>query len=159
MQFFSAEYINNKTKFKENKMTWYFYLLFTVLAWGGYNILYRFATDRIDFAILLMLVGAVHAITAVPWVIINYTKKQEILYTAEGIGIAVLMGILMTLGGITFSCTFKLGVPVSVATPTYSVGVMLLSVIVGVFLGELMTLTWFMGIVSGVISVILLTTK
>lgn len=140
-------------------MTWHIYLFLTILFWGGYNILYRFTDGKIDFALLLCVIGITHAISAIPWMAHNYSKDEMILWSLNGVGVAVLMGILLTFGGITFTKAFTSGIPVSVATPAYSVGVMLLSAVVGVMLGEEVTLKWVAGMIFGAGSIFLLTTK
>lgn len=140
-------------------MAWKIYLFFTVLFWGGYNILYRFAVSKIDYALLLCIIGIVHAVTAVPWVAYNYFNNKTILCLSEGVLIAVIMGILLTLGGITFTRAFSMGIPVSVATPAYSIGVMVLSALAGIILGEAITLKWFFGMLFGAGSILLLTIK
>ncbi|TSC94889.1 MAG: hypothetical protein Athens101428_95 [Candidatus Berkelbacteria bacterium Athens1014_28] len=140
-------------------MTWQIYLFLTILFWGGYNISYRFTTNKIDFALLLFIVGIVHALTAIPWAVSGYMKKGFILHSDSGISIAILMGVFMTLGGIAFTRAFSLGIPVSVATPGYSVGVILLSAITGIVLGESLTLQWVVGMIMGIVSVYLLTIK
>lgn len=141
-------------------MMWQAYLVLTIVAWGGYNILFKFATNRIDFFLSFVIIGTVHALTALPWVIAACLKTGTFSYSMKGIWVSVLMGFLLTIGGWAFFWAFKLGAPVVVATPVYGIGVLLLGALVGVlFVGEVITIRWVIGMVLGITSVLLLTTK
>jgi drug/metabolite transporter (DMT)-like permease len=135
-------------------MIWQVYLFITVLTWGGYSILFKFALGKTDFMSLMFIVGLTQFLITSPFVI-----WRGINYSIEGVGISILLGVFTLLGGWSFLSALALGVPVSVATPIYGVGVLLLSVAAGFFLKEPMSLKLFVGIFFGALSIVILTKK
>ena len=141
-------------------MTWHIWLVLTILTWGSYNVFFKFAMNKIAAALLLSFAGLAHALTAFIWLTVVLLKNKTINYSIEGISLSIIMGILMTLGGITFFNTFEMEAPVSIALPAYNVGVVFLSAIVGVLIyGEAVTLRWSIGMLFGIVSFYLLTHK
>jgi drug/metabolite transporter (DMT)-like permease len=141
-------------------MSWYICLAVSVLAWGGYNVLFKFATNKLDFFLALSIIGTTHVLTALPWVVGKYLKSGMIRYSVHGIELSILMGVLLTIGGWAYASVYESGAPASIVTPIYGVGVLLLGIVIGVlFLGEPVTPKRALGFLCGIISIVILTSE
>lgn len=140
-------------------MIWTIFLLFTILAWGIYDLFFKTLSDEINFFLALLIIGTFQILLALPFVIYAYFNNN-LTFTFRTFGLSAIMGILLGLGTIFFFYAFEHGAPASVAIPAYGIGVLLIGVAGGLIIfKETLNLRITIGFILGILSILLLTTN
>jgi drug/metabolite transporter (DMT)-like permease len=138
---------------------WVLFLLLTTFTWGIYDAFFKQLEKEINYFLGLLIIAVSQFVIALPFVIYYY-HSGNLHATIKGYGASAIMGILLGLGTIFFFYAFKHGAATSVAVPAYSIGVLLICVLAGIFIyKEPISLKLFSGIILGIISIYLLVTK
>lgn len=140
-------------------MWWILFLFLTIITWGTYNLFFKGIGNEINYFLALLVIGILQVLIALPFVLYSHFS-ENLAYSAKGLGLSVLMGILLGLGTIFFFYTFKYGASASIAIPVYGIGALLLGAIGGILIfKETLNLRIAFGFALGIASIILLTIK
>jgi uncharacterized membrane protein len=133
--------------------------MLTTVTWGIYDVFFKVLEKEINYFLGLMIIAVSQLLIALPFVI-YYHQSANLHSSTRGYVISAIMGILLGLGTIFFFYSFRHGAATSVAVPAYSIGVLLIGALAGIFFfKEPASLKLIMGIILGIISIFLLITK
>lgn len=139
-------------------MSWIIFLIITTICWGSYNLFYETLEGHINPFLAITLIGLTEAVICIPFLIHQYYSSENILFSTKTIFITVIMGVLISVGTVSFLHAFKIGAITSIAVPSFAIGAMIIGAIGGLlFFHEHLTIKTISGLFLGVLAIILIT--
>lgn len=138
------------------KMNWLIPTLLSLLLFGLWGIVIKYATGKLD-AVSISFFNTLTSLIVIA-AIFGYFwfSKTQLSLTREGIYIALLAGVIAILAVLFEAMAYKLG-NLAMIGPFIAVGVAVMTVAAGVILfKEALTLKAIMGIIFALISIFLL---
>jgi len=138
------------------KMNWLIPTLLSLLLFGLWGVLLKYATGRMDavsisfFNTLTSLI-VISALFGYFWF-----SKTQLSFTREGVYIALFAGVIAILAVLFEAMAFKLG-NLAIAGPLIAVGVAAMTAVAGIVLfNEVLTIQTIIGIILALVSIFLL---
>jgi len=138
------------------KMNWLIPTLLSLLLFGLWGIVIKYATSKLD-PVSISFFNALSSLAVIA-VIFGYFwfSKTQLSLTREGVYIAIFAGVIAILAVLFEAMAYKLG-NLAVIGPFIAVGVAVMTVAAGVMLfNEALTLKAIIGIVFALVSIFLL---
>jgi uncharacterized membrane protein len=139
---------------------WLVYALMTAGCYVGLDFFVKRASGKIDDflgTLIINLMAAVPALIMYGWLKMS---RQEITFSGEGAGYAILAGLSIGVGSITLIKMFATGTNLSIGSPLVRIVTIVAVVLVGVvFLRETLTVRQWIGLVFSILGIGLLIIK
>jgi len=140
-------------------MNWIIFLFITILTWGSYNLFFKVIEKDINYFLALLIISITGGIISIPF-IISASHSANLNFSSKGYWLAIIMGVLLGVGTVTFFYAFKHGASTSIAVPAYAIGALIIGVVGGVlFFHEAINIRIIIGLILGLISIFLMTYK
>jgi len=141
------------------KMNWLIPTLLSLLMFGLWGVVIKYATGRLD-AVSISFFNTVSSLLVIA-VIFGYFwfSKTQLSLTREGIYIAIFAGVIAILAVLFEAMAYKLG-DLAIIGPFIAVGVAVITVLAGVVLfKEAITAKAVIGIIFALVSIYLLSSS
>lgn len=139
-------------------MIWVIYLLITILCWGSYNLFFKALEGQINPFLALTMIGIAEAVVCIPFLFKDYLHSSSIIFSTKTILMTIFMGLLLSIGTVSFFQAFKIGASTSIAVPAFAIGAMIIGAIGGIlFFHESISFNVILGLIFGTIGIILIT--
>jgi drug/metabolite transporter (DMT)-like permease len=140
--------------------SWILYASIAALSLVVADVCLKLAAGRISSSFGVLLYGTCTFLTGLCWVLWDYSHGHVIRAELSGILAAVGVGVAFSAVTVSLYATFTAGAPVSVASPFIRLsGVVVVSLIGLVFMKEMLTIRYVIGMVLTVVGLYLIVSR
>jgi len=128
-------------------MQWLVYVLSAAGALAAADVLLKAASGRIPDSLGMLLYGSIPFLTGLTWFLVSGRTDGTVPITARGVLCGLGVGVMFSTVTFCMYAAFRLGAPISVASPLIRMGGLLVAALAGVvFWKEPLTFRYLAGL-------------